>query len=64
MNQRLIHDTAMAMAQAILDLVAPCLREEEQMEAFGEFYIACKAGIEVFCIQQDRMRQRLRPTRN
>jgi hypothetical protein len=64
MNQGLMHDTALAMAQAILDLVKPCLREEERLEAFSEFYIACKAGLEAFCIQQDRMRQRFSPNNN
>jgi hypothetical protein len=64
MNQRLQHDAATAMAKALLDLVVPCLREEEHQDAFEEFYAVCKAGIEAFCIQQDRMQRRLRPMDN
>jgi hypothetical protein len=59
MNQRLVHDTAVVMAKAILDIMKPCIREEEMRDAFSEFYVVCKAGIETFCIQQDRMQQRL-----
>ena len=32
--------------------------------AFDEFYVIAKAGIEAFCIQENRMLQRLNPTKN
>jgi hypothetical protein len=64
MNERLMHDAAMAMAQAMLDIVEPCLRYEERLEAIGEFYIACKAGIEAYEIQKARLQSRLNPTNN
>jgi hypothetical protein len=63
-NGRLIHDAAVAMAHTLLDMVKPCLREEERLTAFNEFYVICKAGIECFCLQQERMIHRLNPTKN
>lgn len=63
-NDRLIHDAAVAMSQAMLEIVGPCLRDEEKLDALSEFYIVCKAGIEAFCIQQARMQHRLNPTKN
>jgi hypothetical protein len=64
MNQRLIHDVAMAMAVAILELVEGCIRPEEQRDAFEEFYCACKAGLENYEMQRAGMTQRLYPTKN
>jgi hypothetical protein len=63
-NQRLVHDAAVAMAHALLDLVVPLLREEEKLTAFNEFYVVCKAGIDAYELQVDRMHKRLNPTRN
>jgi hypothetical protein len=64
MNQRLTHDAAVAMAQALLAVVEPCIREDERLDALNEFYIICKAGIEAYDIQKTRMLTRLNPTRN
>jgi hypothetical protein len=61
---RLTHDVAIAMAKALLDVIAPALREEEQRDAFSEFYEICKAGIEAYEVQVCRMQKRLDPTRN
>jgi hypothetical protein len=52
------------MAHALLDRVKPCLREEEWRLALQEFYQICRAGIEAYNIQQDRMRQRMKPLDN
>jgi hypothetical protein len=52
------------MARAILDCLSPCLREEEKLEALRESYLVCKAGLEAFCIQHERMLARINPTRN
>ena len=64
MNQRLIHDTVFAMAQALVDRLGACTREDERQDAKDEFYCVCKAGLEAFCLHQDRLRRRLRPTQN
>ena len=64
MNSRLVHDTAWATAQHILEVFAPLLREEEQREAFAEIYVRVKAGIECLEIQSERMQQRMKPSRN
>ena len=64
MSGRLTHDAAVAMAHALLDRVKPCLREEEWRLALQEFYQICRAGIEAYNIQQDRMRQRIKPLDN
>jgi hypothetical protein len=63
-NQRLIHDVAFATSRGILEVIAGCLREEEQREAFAEIYERVKAGIESFELHSDRMESRLRPGRN
>jgi hypothetical protein len=64
MNQRLVHDCALATAHALLKIVEPSLREADRLDALSEFYMACKAGIEAYCIQNERMLARLNPTRN
>jgi hypothetical protein len=64
MNQRSVNGRTFAMAQELLDLVAPCIREEERRDAFEAFYAVCKKHLEQFCIEQDRMMQRLKPTSN
>jgi hypothetical protein len=64
MNERLINGRAFAMAQELLDLIAPCIREEERRDAFEEFYAICKNGLLALCIEHDRMMQRLKPTSN
>jgi hypothetical protein len=45
-NQRLQHDTAFALATALLGIVRNYVREEERRDAFATFYEACRAGIE------------------
>jgi hypothetical protein len=64
MNQRLKHDAVMAMATACLDLIKPCLRDEEWRDAFEGFSAICTAGIEAYEIQKQRMLERLNPTKN
>lgn len=59
-----MHDAAEAMARALLDLVKPCLREEEWRDALIEFHAICKAGIEAYESQINRMQPRLNPTKN
>ncbi len=59
MNQRLIHDAAIGMAHVLPERMQGCLREEERRDAFDEFYEVCKAGIEAFNVQQERLIQRV-----
>jgi hypothetical protein len=64
MNGELVHDAAMAMAQALLDIMRPCLDREERLNAFFQFYLACKAGLESYEIVNRRILIRLSPTQN
>lgn len=63
-SDSLIHDHAMALAKANLDIVASCLREEEQREAFNQFYEAAKATLIHFDERANRMRRRVDPSNN
>ena len=63
-NQRILHDAAMAMAKRLLDKVHTLLRPEEHKDAFDEFYSVCKAGIEVYLMETERQRRRMRPLEN
>jgi hypothetical protein len=62
--ERLQHDCAWMLSQHILEIFAPCLREEEQADAFAEVYARCRAAFEAFCIQEARMQRRLQPSKN
>jgi hypothetical protein len=64
MNQRLVHDVAVAMTHAILDGPLMPLRGEEKQAIYDRVYDICRAGIEAFCIQQDRLQHRLNPLSN
>jgi hypothetical protein len=60
----LLHDHAMAIAAAILDVFSPLLREEEKRTAFDEVYERVKAGLIHYEMHADRREQRLRPMPN
>ena len=64
MNQRLKHDTAVAIAQACLDVVASCIEPVCHPDAKEEFYHIAMAGMEALAIQEERMQQRLKPSTN
>jgi hypothetical protein len=64
MNERLINQAAMAAAIDVVKVFAPLLREEEQRNALEEVVARVRAGIEWYCLETDRIRQRLRPMRN
>ena len=60
-NQRLYYDAAFAMAAALArNRPVNRIREDERGDAFDEFYRVAHAGLEAFCIQDERMRQRLK----
>jgi hypothetical protein len=64
-SQRLIHDTAYALACHICSVFENLLRPEERRDAFSECYDAAKAALEAFCIHQAREDKRLcRPSNN
>jgi hypothetical protein len=54
MDQSLQHDAAVAMAKCLVNIIAPCLREEEQREAAREFYQVIRAGLEAYEEQRER----------
>jgi hypothetical protein len=63
-SDSLIHDHAMALALAILQKVAPCLREEEQREALQLFYDTCRASLIRYEQKAARFHRRINPSRN
>src|SRR6266511_2138563 len=42
------HDAAVAIAHAVLNVIAPCLRPEEQLDALHEFYDIIRAGLQAY----------------
>ncbi len=58
MNGDLVHDAAMATARAILDVMRPRLSQEQRLNAFFQFYLACKAGLESYEIMNTRTLRR------
>jgi hypothetical protein len=64
MNPRLQHDTAVAIANACLDVIATCVHPSCHQDAWEEFYQIAQAGIEAYCLHDDRMQRRLRPLDN
>jgi hypothetical protein len=63
-NQRLQHDTAVAIAKACLDVIASCVHPSCHKDAWDEFYLIAKSGIEAYEIHSERMQQRLHPSKN
>lgn len=63
-NCSLIHDVSWATALHIVEVFAPCLREEEKREAFVEVYARVKAGLECYEVQAARRESRLKPSVN
>ena len=64
MYQRLQHDTAFALATALLEIVENCIRPDERRDAFDAFYAACKGAFECYEITKRREETRLMPSRN
>jgi hypothetical protein len=57
-------DHAMALAKAILDIIAPCLRDEEKRDAFNMFVETAKASFEHYEMMADRRTRRIGPSNN
>ena len=65
MNQRLIHDVAWAASLSIMEVIEAVLLPNERKDCFSEVYERVRAGIEAFCIEEQRERARLcKPSRN
>jgi len=64
LNDRLVHDTAVPMAQAAVDILENVLRPADRLEAFSEFYRIARAGLEAYCLHRERIQERLRPLEN
>ena len=58
MDPQIHHDTAMAMARALLGIIGNCLREEEHRDAFEEFYRVCREGIESYTVEKAWLEQK------
>lgn len=61
---RLRHDAAVAVAQANLNVVASQFPPSSHKDLWEQFYRIALAGLEALAIQEERMQQRLRPSRN
>ena len=61
---RLQHDTAFALATALLEIVENCIRPDERKDAHEAFYHACKGALECYEIMKGREESRLKPSRN
>ena len=59
MDPQIHHDTAMAMAHAILEVIGNRLREEERRDAFGKTYRVCRDGIETYTVQKAWLEQKI-----
>jgi hypothetical protein len=58
-NDRLKHDCSAACATEILEVVSPCLRDEEKREAWGIFCEAVKACLMQYEVRRERELTRL-----
>lgn len=59
MDPQIHHETAMAMAHAILEVIGKHLRQEERRDAFEEFYRVCRDGIETYVVQKEWLEQKI-----
>jgi hypothetical protein len=58
MHQRLANEFLLRLSRRALAIIAPCLREEQQRDAFSEFHAAFKE--ELLRYEQDRERMQAR----
>jgi hypothetical protein len=63
MHQRLANEFLFRLARRALAIIAPCLREEEQRDAFSEFHMAFKEELLRYEEEKDRMQSRLNGNR-
>lgn len=58
------HEIAFKTAQAIVGMVAQCLREEEQVELFSMVYDALMDALKLYEERAERRMRRIHPGRN
>ncbi len=63
-NQSLIHDTAMASMQAVMDELKDDLPYERKLAVMYLIYYSFKAGLESYEQKAERRERRLHPGRN
>jgi hypothetical protein len=64
MNQRLVHDVALALAQTCLKVCDSEIDPKRYKEVFDEFYAIAKVAIEEYELRACRILHRLRPLFN
>ena len=62
-SESLLHDIARSTAISIVKVFENLLREEEIHDAFVEVYARVKEGLDLFETKQQRLMQRMKPTR-
>ena len=63
-NARLKHDVALMSAEHCGEALRGLLSKEQLRAMTEQFYHICHAGIEAFCVYQERIDHRLSPTKN
>jgi hypothetical protein len=58
-HQRLVNEFLLRLARRALQIIAPCLREEEYRDAFDEFFAAFKEELLWFEHESERIQARL-----
>ncbi|WP_020472423.1 hypothetical protein [Zavarzinella formosa] len=63
-SQSLIAHHAIEIATVVMEIVGPCLRDDEKAEAFALFAEAAKATLEKYEMLAERMDRRMNPSPN
>ena len=61
MNRRLIVETAFNMARVLSGKFSDGLGDEEARQMFEECFKTCKAGLEAYCLEDQKIQHNLRP---
>jgi hypothetical protein len=61
MNTRIIHDTAHEAAVSLVAVIVNLIREEEQRDAYDEFYPIVRKALETYATEYDQVMARLYP---
>ena len=61
MNRRLIVETAFNMARVLSGKFGNGLSDEAFRQMFEECFKTCKAGLEAYCLEDQRIQQNIRP---
>ncbi len=61
MNRRLINQAAFLMACELAGKLGSGLGEEKLRQMFERRFETCRAGLEAYCLQEERKQNNLRP---